>query len=849
MPEDQETITTRRRSRRQQPETPADQQLAAAQSQDAGAAPDASSPSAPRRRVTRRTPSAEAAAASSSTTSPETAETAKPPRRRTPRATAPSAAAGEATAAETAPRRGRRPRQTAEAGAQAAQSAGSFQTAPAEVQQPANLAVPVSSTPAAEPRQPIVRPYRFGRPRAQEPRGDEPAAMQPPLMEQAPSSPREQTPPAPAPAQGMEQGQGQGQGPAEGSSGNGIAELGPDGIVRRTASDVPVRPLRRRWGRQQEGRDSRDSRDGRGRDGIAPHIPGGQGRGNQPYSAGQGRGGQNGPSRGPLPYNPGGRGQPQGGATPGYEPGPYAPNQLHPAPGGSGGQAPYPPYGGYEPYPAYGAPQPENSAPNNQNRGRNTRYGQRGYNEGRGGRGATPGGAPYTGAGGRPPRQEPYREQGTAGRGLPSRGPIRTPHERRIGSRYGRVRDQSPYSPVTYAPAAEAEGQTPEPHPGAQTQEIAGIVWLNGGAGMTQGEILDARTLKSIARINPEEARRIGLRSGDLINGLAEERGGRSVVVVVESINGERPANPQDRPVFDQLTASFPDRRIKLEQGPQPVSARIIDLFAPLGFGSRALIVAPPKTGKTTLIREAAESVLKGYPDAVVMAVLVGERPEEVTDLRGRLEPRGGLVFAASFDEDTQRHAWLVQVAVERAKRVAETGRDAFMVLDSLTRLARAENLAARGVGRTLSGGIDAQALDTGRRAFGAARNLEEGGSITILATCLVDTGSRQDEVVYEEFKGTGNMELHLSRELSQRRLFPSVDAVKSGTRREEMLLSPDELRAATALRRRLADLPVAQATQQLLSVMDRTPSNAALISAIEASGWNTTTSTTRSMF
>jgi transcription termination factor Rho len=291
------------------------------------------------------------------------------------------------------------------------------------------------------------------------------------------------------------------------------------------------------------------------------------------------------------------------------------------------------------------------------------------------------------------------------------------------------------------------------------------------------------------------------------------------------------------------LTATFPERRIRLEQGSHPpVSTRLIDLFAPLGFGSRALVVAPPKTGKTTLIREAAEAVLTGYPDAVVMAVLVGERPEEVTDLRARLEPRGGLVYAASFDEETERHAWLVQVAVEHAKRVAESGRDAFMVLDSLTRLARAENLASRGAGRTLSGGIDAQALDTGRRAFGAARNLDEGGSLTILATCLVDTGSRQDDVVYEEFKGTGNMELHLSRELSQRRLFPAVDVIKSSTRREEMLLTPEELRATTALRRRLADVPPAQATQQLLNVLERTPSNAALLQALEQSGWLTST-------
>jgi len=383
--------------------------------------------------------------------------------------------------------------------------------------------------------------------------------------------------------------------------------------------------------------------------------------------------------------------------------------------------------------------------------------------------------------------------------------------------------------------------RSPGPSVAAHTAPVTGILWQSGGS-YASAELLDGRTLLPLARVNAEEIRRIGLRQGDMLTTRVEERNGRRYVVAIDSVNDQRPESAFERPMFDKLTPSFPERRIRLEHGAQPISVRIIDLFAPLGFGSRALVVAPPKTGKTTLMREAAEAVLAGYPEAVVMAVLVGERPEEVTDLRSRLEPRGGLVYAASFDEDTQRHAWLVQVAVERAKRVAESGRDAFMVLDSLTRLARAENLSSRGQGRTLSGGIDAQALDTGRRAFGAARNLDEGGSLTILATCLVDTGSRQDDVVYEEFKGTGNMELHLSRELAQRRLFPAVDAVKSSTRREEMLLTPEELRASTALRRRLADLPTAQATQQLLSVMERTSSNAALLQAIEQSGWTGST-------
>ncbi|HET9110503.1 MAG TPA: transcription termination factor Rho [Ktedonobacterales bacterium] len=386
------------------------------------------------------------------------------------------------------------------------------------------------------------------------------------------------------------------------------------------------------------------------------------------------------------------------------------------------------------------------------------------------------------------------------------------------------------YAP--YAPAAP-RNQPPAPQQHVRAVEVAGMVFPS-GHGAATADILDERTLQTLGRITLDDMRRWGLRSGDVIRGQVEERGSRRSLVNIDSVNDDTPDSARERPHFDQLTATFPDRRVRLEQAARPISARIIDLFAPLGFGSRALIVAPPKTGKTTLIREAAEAVLLGYPDAVVMAVLVGERPEEVTDLRSRLEPRGGHVYAASFDESTERHAWLTQVAVERAKRVAESGRDAFMVLDSLTRLARAENLSARSGGRTLSGGIDAQALDTGRRAFGAARNLEEGGSITILATVLVDTGSRQDDVVYEEFKGTGNMELHLSRELAQRRLFPAVDAVKSGTRREELLLTPEELRGATTLRRLLADKPTQAATQWLLDAMERTPSNATLLNAIE---------------
>jgi transcription termination factor Rho len=379
----------------------------------------------------------------------------------------------------------------------------------------------------------------------------------------------------------------------------------------------------------------------------------------------------------------------------------------------------------------------------------------------------------------------------------------------------------------------------PVPVVPVQTVEVQGVLWVRGNS----AELLDEHaTLAPMATMSMGDVQRMGLRPGDVIRARAEERGTRRQVIGVEAINNRPPEEARERPIFEQLTAISPRRRITLERGPRPLSARIIDLFAPLGFGGRALVVAPPKTGKTTFLRETAESVLANYPDVLVMACLVGERPEEVTDLRSALEPRGGLVYAASFDEVQERHAWLVQVTIERAKRVAEAGGNVVVLLDSLTRLARAENLSGRSMGRTLSGGIDAQALDTGRRAFGAARALEEGGSLTIMATCLVDTGSRQDDVVYEEFKGTGNMEIYLSRELAQRRLFPAVDAVKSSTRKEELLLSPEELRAATALRRRLADMPLQQATTQLLTVLERTPSNAALLQAIEQSGWTGST-------
>ena len=304
------------------------------------------------------------------------------------------------------------------------------------------------------------------------------------------------------------------------------------------------------------------------------------------------------------------------------------------------------------------------------------------------------------------------------------------------------------------------------------------------------------------------------------------------------------------RTPFEKLTAIHPNRRITLETGPTPISTRLIDLFIPLGFGQRALVVAPPQAGKTTVLRQIAAAVLKNYPDASLFLCLVDERPEEVTEWRMEVQGPGVKLYASSFDQEMARHGRIVEQALNDAKRLVEQGKDVVMLLDSLTRLARAHNMNTEmwgggggggrsrnqrgGFGsRTLSGGIDAHALEVGRRVFGAARAIEEGGSLTIVASCLVETGSRLDEVVYEEFKGTGNLEMRLSRELADRRIFPAVDLASSSTRQEERLLTPDELRTMAILRRKLADLPRREITEQVIRLLEKTTSNAQLISAI----------------
>jgi len=299
---------------------------------------------------------------------------------------------------------------------------------------------------------------------------------------------------------------------------------------------------------------------------------------------------------------------------------------------------------------------------------------------------------------------------------------------------------------------------------------------------------------------------------------------------------------------FDKLTAIYPNRRITLETGPTPITPRLVDLFVPLGFGQRALVVAPPQAGKTTILRQIANAVLKNYPEASLFLCLVDERPEEVTEWRTEVQGPAVKVYASSFDQQLARHGRIVEQALNDAKRQVEQGRDVVMLLDSLTRLARAHNVSSDmwsgprnsrgGYGsRTLSGGIDARALEVGRRVFGAARTLEEGGSLTIVASCLVETGSRLDEVVYEEFKGTGNLEIRLSRELADRRIFPAIDLAASSTRQEQRLLSPAELKAMQIVRRELANFPRREITEQLLHLLEKTASNAQLVEAIIKQG------------
>jgi len=304
--------------------------------------------------------------------------------------------------------------------------------------------------------------------------------------------------------------------------------------------------------------------------------------------------------------------------------------------------------------------------------------------------------------------------------------------------------------------------------------------------------------------ISQSQIRRFGLKTGDTVTGQVRppKEGERYFGLVrVETVNNLDPdqLNKRSQVQFEYLTPIFPEDMVVLETDSTNLSTRMVDLFAPIGLGQRGLIVSPPKAGKTTILKQIAHSVSENCPEAVLMVVLIGERPEEVTEMRRAVD---GDVFASTFDESVEEQCRVAELAIERAKRLVESQQDVIILLDSITRLARAYNIAVPSSGRTLSGGMDPVALYPPKKFFGAARNIEEGGSLTIISTCLVDTGSRMDEVIYEEFKGTGNMELHLDRKLADRRFFPAVDIVRSGTRREELLYNEDTMQRVFLLRR-----------------------------------------------
>ena len=326
--------------------------------------------------------------------------------------------------------------------------------------------------------------------------------------------------------------------------------------------------------------------------------------------------------------------------------------------------------------------------------------------------------------------------------------------------------------------------------------------------------------------VSQSQIRRFGLRTGDRVSGQVRPPKDSEKfysMLRVEAVNGVDPEVARRRPGFDTLTPIFPLEMIDLETEPNVLSTRLLNLVAPIGRGQRGLIVSPPKAGKTLLLKAIANGITTNNPDMHLMVCLIGERPEEVTDMRRSVE---GEVISSTFDEPVEDHTKVAEMALERAKRLVEAGRDVTILLDSITRLARAYNLAVPPSGRTLSGGIDPVALYPPKRFFGAARNIEGGGSLTIVATCLIDTGSRMDDVIYEEFKGTGNMEIHLDRKLAERRIYPAIDVQRSGTRREELLLDESTLRQVWTMRRMVSMLGGSEGTELLLSRLSKTTNN-----------------------
>lgn len=338
--------------------------------------------------------------------------------------------------------------------------------------------------------------------------------------------------------------------------------------------------------------------------------------------------------------------------------------------------------------------------------------------------------------------------------------------------------------------------------------------------------------------VSPSQIRRFNLRTGDEVEGkIREAKEGEKfkALLFVQKVNGETPEKAIGRKSFETLTPIYPTERLKLEtQNSNDLSSRLMDIICPLGKGQRGIIVAPPKAGKTTLLKKVAQNIVRNYPDIKLIVLLIDERPEEVTDMMRSIN---GDVVYSTFDEEPQNHAKVAQMVLERAKRMVEQGKDVVILMDSITRLSRAYNLTITPTGRTLSGGLDPGALIMPKKFFGAARNIEEGGSLTILATALVETGSRMDDMIFEEFKGTGNMEVHLDRRLQERRIFPAIDVYKSGTRKEDLLLSKDELDVAFSIRKVMyKDGNADDITENLINMLSKTKNNEEFIETFQKS-------------
>lgn len=375
-----------------------------------------------------------------------------------------------------------------------------------------------------------------------------------------------------------------------------------------------------------------------------------------------------------------------------------------------------------------------------------------------------------------------------------------------------------------------------EQHPERELEVEGVLEKLPDGFGFLRSPKFDYVSGPDDIYVSPSQIRRFNLRTGDTVSGVIRKpKDGEKyfALLKINKVNFLDPATLADRTHFDRLSALHPDRKFNLEYDPSFISTRIMDLFTPIGKGQRGLIVAPPKVGKTILLKEIAQTIVHNHPEVFLIILLIDERPEEVTDMRRTVKSKNAEVISSTFDESADRHVQVAEIVLEKAKRLVEVGHDVVILLDAITRLARAYNTTAPSSGKILTGGIDANALQRPKRFFGAARNTEEAGSLTIIGTALIETGSRMDEVIYEEFKGTGNMEMHMSRKLANRRTFPAFDLLLSGTRREELLLSETDLNKVWVLRKFLATMNTIEGMEFLIEKIRKFKTNEEFIEAM----------------